>query len=156
MRELLAEILTYYMKEKILICLVITFISTGSMAQTATEVPPPPSSDSMSKVFSKVEFEAEFPGGAASWIEFLEKHLKANVPIKKKAPAGTYRVIVRFIVSRDGTISEISAETNFGYGMEEEVIRVIKKGPKWTPASQNGKTVNAYRRQPVTFVVSDK
>ncbi len=47
----------------------------------------------------------------------------------------------------------MKAETSFGYGMEEEVIRIIKKGPKWTPASVNGKHVNAYRRQPVTFAV---
>jgi protein TonB len=40
--------------------------------------------------------------------------------------------------------------------MEEEVVRIIKKGPKWKPAVQNGKLVNAYRRQPVTFVVSGK
>jgi hypothetical protein len=39
--------------------------------------------------------------------------------------------------------------------MEEEVIRVIAKGPNWNPGSQNGKTVNAYKTQPVTFVISE-
>ena len=108
-----------------------------------------------SVIFKQVEFEAEFPGGQVAWIEYLQKHLKANVPIKKKAPNGTYKVIVKFIVSKDGSISAIEPETNFGYGMEEEVMRVIRKGPNWTAAMQNGKAVNAYRRQPVTFVVSD-
>ncbi len=37
--------------------------------------------------------------------------------------------------------------------MEDEAIRVIKRGPKWTPAIQNGRNVNAYRKQPITFVV---
>ena len=144
------------MKRQVLIYLVTTFFYTISIAQTGTEVAPPPPLDSIGDVFSKVEYEAEFPGGTSLWVEYLKKHLKANVPIKKKAPAGIYKVMVKFIVSRDGTISDITAETNHGYGMEEEVTRVIKKGPKWTPAYQDGKAVNAYRQQPVTFVVSDK
>jgi periplasmic protein TonB len=64
--------------------------------------------------------------------------------------------VVRFIVDKKGNISNVSAETNLGYGMEKEVIRVIKKGPKWIPAIQNGKVVKAYRRQPITFLVSEE
>ncbi len=64
-------------------------------------------------------------------------------------------MIVRFIVSKDGSISDVQAETKFGHGMEEEAIRAIKKGPRWTPAIQNGRNVNAYRRQPITFVVAE-
>lgn len=63
--------------------------------------------------------------------------------------------MVKFIVSKDGSISDVQAETNFGYGMEKEAIKVIQKGPKWTPALQNGRHVNAFRRQPITFVVSE-
>ncbi|RZM01980.1 MAG: hypothetical protein EOO88_57455 [Pedobacter sp.] len=106
-------------------------------------------------VFSKVEIEASFPDGADGWRKYLVKNLKADVPIKNDAPLGEYQVIVRFIVSRDGSISDVVSETNYGYGMEEEVVRIIKKGPFWTPAMQAGKAVNAYRRQPVTFVVQD-
>jgi protein TonB len=40
--------------------------------------------------------------------------------------------------------------------MEEEAMRVIKKGPNWTPAQQNGRFVNAYRRQPITFQVQEE
>jgi hypothetical protein len=50
-------------------------------------------------------------------------------------------------------ITDIKQLTNHGFGMEDEVIRVISKGPKWNPAIQNGKQVKAYRRQPVTFQV---
>jgi len=107
-------------------------------------------------VYTKVSVEAAFPGGDAGWRDYLMKNLKANVPVKKKAPAGVYRVVVRFIVSNDGTLTDIEAETAHGYGMEEEVIRIIKKGPKWTPAMIDNKPVNAYRRQPVTFAVEEK
>jgi periplasmic protein TonB len=60
---------------------------------------------------------------------------------------------VQFIVGYDGTISNIEATTNHGYGMEKEVIRVIRKCPKWIPAEQHGRKVKAYRRLPVTFLV---
>ncbi len=106
--------------------------------------------------FTRVEKDAEFPGGAAAWIKYLQKNLDAGVPVKRKAPAGKYRVVVRFIVSKDGRISGITAETRHGFGMEEEVTRIIQKGPNWIPAVQNGREVNAYRRQPVTFVVNGK
>ncbi len=130
-------------------------LSLNALTQQQPTLPPdtntvaPPTT----KALDVVEIEASFPGGAKAWVAYLMANLKANTPVKKKAKAGTYNVIVRFIVDRDGTISDIAAETNHGHGMEEEVIRIIKKGPRWKPAEQNGKFVNAYRRQPITFVV---
>ena len=97
--------------------------------------------------------EAQFNGGDIAWQKFLEKYLKPNVPSKNGARKGRYNVIVRFTVDKEGVTSGIQAETKFGYGMEEELIRVIKKSPKWMPATYLGKHVNAYRRQPVTFLV---
>jgi protein TonB len=70
--------------------------------------------------------------------------------------SGTYQVIVKFIVSKDGSISDVQAETKHGFGMEDEAVKIIKRGPKWTPALQNGRNVNAYRRQPITFVVEEQ
>ena len=119
-----------------------------------TEVPK--KDDDENKVFNKVEVEASFPGGEAAWRRYLQNNLDANTPIDNGAPEGTYSVIVRFIVSRDGSISDVVAETKYGYGMEAEAVKIIKKGPKWTPALQNGRNVNAYRRQPITFVVSEQ
>jgi antitoxin component YwqK of YwqJK toxin-antitoxin module len=100
------------------------------------------------------EREAAFPEGAAAWKSHIEQNLKTQVPVKNRAPKGTYDVIVQFIVDKTGDISILKTETAMGYGMEEEVIRVIKKSPKWIPAIMLGKLVNAYRRQPVTFIVS--
>lgn len=112
--------------------------------------------DTDSITFDKVEVEASFPGGQAGWSKYLSENLRADIPVKKKAKAGTYRVVVRFIVAKDGSISDVQADTKHGHGMEKEVIRVIKNGPKWIPAIQNGRPVNAYRRQPVTFVVTEE
>ena len=115
----------------------------------------PKKDDDENKVFNKVEVEASFPGGEAAWRRYLQNNLDANTPIDNGAPEGTYSVIVRFIVSRDGSISDVVAETKHGYGMEAEAVKIIKKGPKWTAALQNGRNVNAYRRQPITFVVAE-
>ncbi|MBI5371436.1 MAG: N-acetylmuramoyl-L-alanine amidase [Sphingobacteriales bacterium] len=107
------------------------------------------------KVFDKVEIEAAFPGGADAWRKYLERNLDGQVPLKNKAPKGVYTVIVQFIVNTDGSISDTRALTHHGYGMEEEAIRVIRKGPKWLPAIQNGRQVVAYRKQPITFVADN-
>ncbi len=120
-----------------------------------TQVVEAPKSDDEDKIFTKVENEAAFPGGEAAWRRYLEKNLNASTPVDNGAPEGTYQVIVRFIVSKDGSISDVQAESKHGYGMEDEAVKIIKKGPKWTPALQNGRNVNAYRRQPITFVVQE-
>ena len=121
-----------------------------------TQIVEAPKADDEDKVFTKVENEAQFPGGTAAWVRYLQKNLNANTPVDNGARSGTYQVIVKFIVSKDGSISEVQPETKHGYGMEEEAIKIIKRGPKWTPALQNGRNVNAYRRQPNTFVVEEQ
>ena len=105
------------------------------------------------KVFDKVDIEASFPGGEDSWRTYLRKNLNANTPVDNGAPSGRYTVIIKFIVTKDGSLADVLAETSKGYGMEKEAIRIIKNGPKWIPALQYGRKVNAYRRQPVTFLV---
>ena len=123
------------------------FLSIAVVAQSA---------DSTDKTFDKVEVEAAFPGGVPAWSKYLQKNLNPNVPVNNSAPIGHYTVIVRFIVSNTGKISAVQAETSLGYGMEQEVIRIIKMCPEWIPAEQNGKKVNAYRRQPISFVVAEE
>ncbi|RYF88735.1 MAG: energy transducer TonB [Chitinophagaceae bacterium] len=121
-----------------------------------TQVAEVPVEDDEGKVFNKVEIEAGFPGGTGAWTKYLRNNLNPNTPVDNGASEGTYTVVVRFIVSKDGSISDVVAETKHGYGMEAEAIKIIKKGPKWTPAQQNGRYVNAYRRQPITFVVQEQ
>lgn len=121
---------------------------TGIVQQKVEEDP--------NKVFEKVEIEASFKGGEAAWRKYLERNLNANTPVDNNAPEGTYTVWVQFIVDKDGAISDVKALSNHGYGMEEEAVKVIKKGPAWVPAVQNGRQVKAYRKQPITFVVTSE
>jgi hypothetical protein len=107
------------------------------------------------KIFTLVEQEASYPGGTAAWKTYLIKKLNASVPTNNDAPNGLFRVVIRFVIDKEGNTSNIVAETNIGYGMEAEAIRVIALSGKWLPAMQNGKLVKAYRRQPITFLVDD-
>jgi protein TonB len=107
------------------------------------------------KVFTKVEIEASFPGGDAGWTRYVKKAIEANMDeLSEAGESGTCRV--RFIVSKDGTVSNVEALTMKNSKLAEVAVNAIRKGPKWTPAQQNGRYVNAYREQPVTFTIQDQ
>ncbi|MBI1781324.1 MAG: TonB family protein [Sphingobacteriales bacterium] len=122
--------------------------------EEATQVVQAPVEDD--QIFTKVEIEAGFPGGDGAWKKFLERNLNGQVPSDNGAPEGTYRVLVQFVVDKEGNVSDVKPLTSYGYGMEEEAVKAIKKGPKWTPAEQNGRKVKAYRTQPIVFQVTSE
>jgi len=101
--------------------------------------------------FERVEVDAIFEG---NWEKFLVRNLNAQTPVDNNAPAGNYKVLIKFVVDIDGTVSDIKPLTNLGYGLEQEAIRVLKKAKKWIPAIQNGRHVKAYRIQAITFLVN--
>lgn len=107
------------------------------------------------KVFTVVQIPSTFPGGTSSWTRYLERTLNRDLPVDNGAPGGRYAVTVTFIVARDGSISDVRAENNPGYGTAEEAVRVISKGPRWTPAEQNGHKVIYRHRQSIVFMVTD-
>ena len=108
------------------------------------------------KVFSKVEVDPAFPGGAQGWKDYLIKNIKAYLPVDEGWKTGSYTIIVQFIVHQDGTISDVTTTNYPGSKTAQHCIDIIKNGPKWLPAMQNGKNVNAYRKQPITFVVEEQ
>jgi N-acetylmuramoyl-L-alanine amidase len=106
------------------------------------------------KIFEKVEVEAMFPGGDGGFAKYLERNLNRKVGIENKAPEGDYSVVIQFIVNKDGSIHGVKPLTKHGYGMETEAARIIRKGPNWTAATQNGRKVASYRKQRFEFVVA--
>ena len=103
-----------------------------------------------------VQIEARFPGGTDAWRKFLERSLNRDAPMENGALSGSkLTVLVSFIVDKDGNLSEVRAENDPGYGTAEEAVRVIKKGPKWIPAIQNGRNVIYRQRQSITFLVEE-
>jgi protein TonB len=101
------------------------------------------------KVFTKVENPAEFPGGQSEWTRYLQKNLRYPDGAIDNGTQGVVRV--QFIVDREGNISEVQSLNDPGDGLAEEAVRIIKKGPKWKPAEQNGRKVIYRHIQAVTF-----
>lgn len=107
-------------------------------------------------VFERVEIEASVDKDA--WRKHLEKELMPVIEnaARKGMKPGQYIVMVRFLVEKDGSISEAKALNNPGFGLAKASEKVIKSGPKWTAGEQNGKKVRSYHTQPLTYVISEK
>ena len=106
------------------------------------------------KIFTKVEIDASFPGGADGWTKYVRNAILANLDEFTESDYGT--CIVRFIVDKTGKVSSVEAITMKGSKLAEVATNAIRKGPNWTPAQQNGRYVNAYRLQPVTLTNPDQ
>ncbi|MFZ1800072.1 MAG: M56 family metallopeptidase [Chitinophagaceae bacterium] len=111
-------------------------------------------SEEYDKVFLEAQTAAKFPGGPDSWIKYLQRNLNTGILVTAHAPIGKYTVIVSFLVGKDGKISEVKADNDPGYGAAAEAVRVIQRGPNWTPAIQNGKNVEFRQKQAVSFQIS--
>ena len=101
------------------------------------------------RIFTEAEVAPQFPGGAEGWKRYLQRNMKYPALATEKSRQGTVRI--QFVVQTDGSIAGVKPLTDLGYGLEEEVIRLLINGPKWTPAMQNGHTVAFRTIQSVTF-----
>lgn len=117
---------------------------------TQVAAPPVAKKEDPDEIFTKVEIEATFPGGLAGWTKYVTRAINADIDeISEDGNYGT--CTVRFIVDKNGNVSDVVATTMKGTKLAQVAVNAIRKGPKWTPAQQNGRFVNAYRLQPVTL-----
>jgi hypothetical protein len=107
------------------------------------------------KVFTKVEIEASFPGGEAAWTRYIKNIITQYMDDLTYADNSGI-CMIRFIVDRTGNVKNVEALTMKDTKLSEIAIKAIVKGPKWIPAMQNGRPVNAYRQQPISFLLYDK
>jgi periplasmic protein TonB len=125
---------------------VITFLSaltcpTHSCAQSGVKD---------DRTYTKVEVEASYPGGDTAWIHFLNHTLRYPDDAVDNQIQG--KVIVQFIVHTDSTISDVLAIGGPSKGgLREEAVSVVKASGKWVPATQDGRSVNSYRKTPIQF-----
>ena len=121
--------------------------------------PNPPSTPSQTKeqedpIFTTVEKTAEFPGGLKKLMQFIGANVKYPAAAQRSNVQGnTY---VEFIVRQDGSIENIKTLKGIGFGCDEEAIRVVGLMPKWTPASQNGKTVSQRYVLPISYKLTNE
>jgi protein TonB len=108
-----------------------------------TLIPEPTTINYNEKVYDVAETMPEFKGGIESMNAFIEKNFVKTEDAKRYSIQG--RVIIEFIVLKDGSISDVRpilpASRYLGYGLEEEAIRVIRSMPKWTPGKIKGRDV---------------
>ena len=111
--------------------------------------PEPPKHEEESKVFDIVEQMPSFPGGPAALMKFLSENIKYPVVAQENGVQG--RVVVAFVVERDGSITDVHIARGVDPSLDQEAVRVVKSMPKWTPGKQNGSAVRVKFNVPVAF-----
>jgi hypothetical protein len=108
------------------------------------------------RIYAKVEIKSAFPGGDSSWVQSIEKSINQSISYKNGAKKGKYIVSVAFVVSKNGSLSDIRCVNDpVGFGMEAVVIRALKKGTKWAPSNDNdGRKVRQYSTSAIIFPTS--
>ena len=101
------------------------------------------------KVYESAEVMPEFPGGEVELLKFVAKRVKYPTEAQRKGAQG--RVIVKFVVETNGSISNIHVVKGIDPLLDAEAIRVCTTMPTWAPARQEGKAVRCYYTIPVTF-----
>jgi len=105
------------------------------------------------KAFTTVEQIPEFPGGEAALTKFFSTNIHYPASAAEKRIEG--RVILRFIVSKTGEVSDVEILHGLSPDCDQEAIRVISMMPKWTPGRQNGRNVPVYFTIPLTFIIGN-
>jgi protein TonB len=91
-------------------------------------------------------------GGEGAWAKFLNKNLR--YPQEAQSDGVSGRVLMSFIVEKDGSLSNISIERPAGHGFDEEAARVLKLAKAWKPGIQNGRPVRVKFVIPINFQFS--
>ena len=121
----------------------------SDIAVTAPPPPPAPKPEVSNKVFDVVEEMPHFPGGAAALQAFLSSNTKYPVVAQENGVQG--RVIVSFVVERDGSITDVRVVRSVDPSLDREASRVVRSMPRWSPGKQNGSAVRVKYTVPVVF-----
>ena len=122
-----------------LMMLVLLFSFMTSTAQTKKN----------NMVFDVVEVMPQFPGGQIAMMKYIMENMKYPEQAMKEGIQG--RVTVRFIVEKDGSISDVKPVLSVHPLLNKEAVRVVESMPKWTPGKHNGKPVRVRFNLPVMF-----
>src|SRR5690554_4243287 len=111
--------------------------------------PPPVKKEVTEEIFVVVEEQPVYPGGVEAMMKFLADSVKYPVEAQDKGIQG--RVIVNFVVNKDGSIDDVNIVRGVDPSIDAEAVRVIESMPKWKPGKQRGKEVNVRYTLPVVF-----
>jgi len=123
--------------KRILLCLMMATLMTLS-AEAQTD-----------KVYDRVEVMPEFPGGMQGLFEYMQNNVNYPKEAQKQKIEG--RVIVSFIVEKDGSISDVHPLTAVHPLLDKEAMRLVNEMPRWKPGTEKGKAVRVSFALPVSF-----
>ena len=121
----------------------------SDIAVAAPPPPPAPKPEVSNKVFDVVEEMPSFPGGQGALMSFLNSNIKYPVVAQENGVQG--RVIVGFVVERDGSITDVKVMRSVDPSLDREAQRVVRAMPRWKPGKQNGSAVRVKYTVPVVF-----
>ena len=120
---------------------ILLMVNTNAMAQNKKAA--------NDKVLEKAEVMPEYPGGDQAMMDFVAKNVQYPQEARDKEISG--RVLVSFIVEKDGSIADVKVVKGIGGGCDEEAVRVVKAMAKWKPGKDKGKPVRVSYTMPFTF-----
>ncbi len=126
--------------------------SGGTVLKAVEDIatPEPPKQEAeQNKVFDVVEQQPQFPGGMGALNQWLGSNIKYPAMAAENGIEG--RVIVQFVVERDGSVSGVHVVRGVDPSLDKEATRVVAQMPKWIPGKQNGSAVRVKYTVPVTF-----
>jgi protein TonB len=124
--------------KKLFLIMLLAFVSVNAYSQ---------SDDADNDVYNMVDQSAKFQDGYNSIIKFVQENIKFPAEAQENNVHG--KLMVSVVVEKDGSLSDIKIKKGLGYGLDEEIVRIIKMMPKWQPAQHKGKTV----RQSQTIMI---
>jgi protein TonB len=124
--------------KKLFLIMLLAFVSVNAYSQ---------SDDADNDVYNMVDQSAKFQDGYNSIIKFVQENIKFPAEAQENNVHG--KLMVSVVVEKDGSLSDIKIKKGLGYGLDEEIVRIIKMMPKWQPAQHKGKAV----RQSQTIMI---
>ena len=123
--------------------------ANGEVLKIKEAVAQPEPKPEVEKVFDVVEQMPSFPGGPAALMEWLSNNVKYPVVAQENGVQG--RVVVSFVVERDGSITDVKVVRGVDPSLDKEASRVVRAMPRWIPGKQNGSAVRVKYNVPVAF-----
>ena len=123
--------------------------ANGEVLKIKEAVAQPEPKPEVEKVFDVVEQMPSFPGGPSGLMEWLSNNVKYPVVAQENGVQG--RVVVSFVVERDGSITDVKVVRGVDPSLDREASRVVRAMPRWIPGKQNGSAVRVKYNVPVAF-----
>lgn len=123
--------------------------TTGTGNERISEKEEMSKASSIDEIFIAPMQVAEFPGGQVQLAQWLASNIQYPAVAAENEVQG--RVIVKFVVEKDGSISQPSVVKGVDHDLDKEALRIVKAMPRWTPAKNDGETVRSYFTLPISF-----